>query len=84
MTNLSYSILDLQKFIYSSQKEIIEEAIGNIEDYAARYKTESNDIKLQYNFKEDVKMVEFTPFHIPFEIITDLKHFIKHLKGENN
>ncbi|NVK07490.1 MAG: hypothetical protein HWD89_00435 [Tenacibaculum sp.] len=77
IAELSSSILKIQKFIFTKQKEEIENAISNLETYAGKYKTKTNDIKVFNNLERNGNEVTFNAYHIPFEIITEFKKYIK-------
>lgn len=77
IVDLSSSILKIQKFIFSKQKEEIENAISNLVTFAGKYKTKTNDIKVFNNLKRNGNEVTFNAYHIPFEIITEFKRYIK-------
>lgn len=77
IVDLSKSILKFQKFIFLKQKEDIEYSISNLETFAGKYKTEFNEIKVFNNLKHNGNTIEFNAYHIPFEIITEFKKYIK-------
>nr|BFF37522.1 hypothetical protein BACT7_23840 [Tenacibaculum mesophilum] len=77
IAELSSSILKIQKFIFTKQKEEIENAISNLETYAGKYKTKTNDIKVFNNLERNGNEVTFNAYHIPFEIIFEFKKYIK-------
>lgn len=77
IVDLSTSILKIQKFIFTKQKEEIENAISNLETFAGKYKTKTNDIKVFNNLERNGNEVTFNAYHIPFEIITEFKRYIK-------
>jgi hypothetical protein len=77
IVDISLSILKIQKFVFTKQKDEIENAISNLETFAGKYKTETNDIKVFNNLKRNGDVIEFNAYHIPFEIITEFKRYIK-------
>lgn len=77
IVDLYSSILKIQKFIFSKQKEEIENAISNLETFAGKYKTKTNDINVFNNLLENGNEITFNAYHIPFEIITEFKKYIR-------
>jgi len=73
--DLSISILDIQRFIYSVQETEIEEVIDNIETFVGNHKTNKNDIKVFYSLKHDEKIAELGIYHVPFDKISDFKEY---------
>jgi hypothetical protein len=77
ITELSHHIMTIQKYIYNSQKEELEEAIENIECFIENKKTEKNQIKV-YNLTErNGKAVTMNVYDVPCEIISEFKSTTK-------
>lgn len=77
IVELSETIHKFQKHIFSIQMDEIQTAISNIEFFAGRYKSQTNEIKVFNNLKENGEVVEFNAYHIPFEIITEFNQYLK-------
>lgn len=75
IAQLSTSIMKLQKNIYILQRNEIEDAIENIEFFVGNKKNETNEIKVYFDFEQIGKKTSFKLFHIPMEIIKELKAF---------
>ena len=75
--DVSISIINIQKHVINIQKEQILNAISNLEERVGRYKTKSNDLKVIHNYQKIGKTLKFNAYHIPFEIIDELKNYIK-------
>lgn len=73
--DLSKSILNIQKYVYSVQKIEIEEVIENIETFVGDYKTKENDIKVFYNINNEEKTTKLGIYDIPFDKISDFKEY---------
>lgn len=77
IAQLSTSIMKLQRNIYNLQGNEIEDAIENIEFFVESKKTETNEIKVYFDFEQVGKEISFNVFHVPMEIIKELKAFNK-------
>lgn len=71
--DLSKSIKDIQRFIYSIQEEEIDSAISNIEFFVNGQKNERNEIKVCYDFERIGEEISLGIYNIPFSEIEDIK-----------
>ncbi|WP_298307578.1 hypothetical protein [Flavobacterium sp.] len=74
---LSHHIMTIQKYIYKSQKEELEEAIENIECFIENKKTEKNQIKVYTLTERDGETVTMNIYDVPCEIISEIKSTTK-------
>lgn len=79
---LSKSILNIQEFIYSVQKDEIENSIENIEMFVGTHKTKANEIKVFYDLNSQNDSAEFMVYDVPFEMIEDFKSYKKQINKE--
>lgn len=75
IAQLSGLIMKIQKNIYKIQKHEIDNAIENIEFFVGNKKTRTNEIKVYRDFERVGTKVSFKVFHVPMEIINELKLF---------
>lgn len=75
--DVSISIINIQEHVINIQKEQILKAISNLEEQVGKHKTESNTIKVMNSFKKTGKTLTFNAYHIPFEIMDELKNYMK-------
>ncbi|RYH74833.1 hypothetical protein EVU94_07395 [Flavobacteriaceae bacterium 144Ye] len=70
---ISHHIIELQKYIYSLQKEELTDSIENIEMFVGNHKTEQNQIKV-YTIDENAeKQINLNMYDIPFDILNEYK-----------
>ena len=74
---LSHHIMEFQKFVYRKQKDELTNSIENIELFTENKKTETNQIKVYYNYKKKGKKISFNVYDIPFEILVEYKKTYK-------
>lgn len=72
---LTNSINVIQKNIYLIQQAEIEEAIENIDFFVETKKTATNEIKVYHNYSKIENKISFEVFHVPMEIIEELKDY---------
>lgn len=77
INELSHHIQTIQKYIYTSQKEELEEAIENIEYFIENKKTERNQIKVYYLAERVEQSVTMNVYDVPCEIISEFKSVSK-------
>jgi hypothetical protein len=77
LKELSHHIMTIQKYIYESQKEELEEAIENIECFIENKKTEKNQIKVYTLTEREGKTVTINIYDVPCEIINEIKSTTK-------
>lgn len=77
INELSHHIMEFQKFIYQKQKDELTNSIENIELFTENNKTETNQIKVYYDYKKDGKKISFNVYDIPFEILNEYKKTYK-------
>jgi hypothetical protein len=73
INELSHYIIQIQKYIYRVQKDDITESLENIEYFVGNYKTETNQIKIYYNYQSVSNEVSFQVYDLPYDIIKDYK-----------
>lgn len=75
MNELSHHIMEFQKFVYRIQKDELTNSIENIELFTENKKTETNQIKVYYNYKEKGEKISFSVYDVPFEILIEYKNW---------
>nr|WP_294921767.1 hypothetical protein [uncultured Flavobacterium sp.] len=73
INELSFHIISIQKFIYFSERNELDEAIENIEMFVGSRKTKSNQIKA-YTYENTNGNSTMQIFDIPFEILEEFKN----------
>lgn len=71
--DLSKSILEIQKYIYSVQKSEIEHCIQKVESFAREFKTSTNEIVIYHVSQRINDDAELLVYEIPFQMIEDFK-----------
>lgn len=70
---LSFHIISIQKFIYFSERNELDEAIENIEMFVGSRKTKNNQIKV-YTYENTNDNSTMQIFDIPYEILEEFKN----------
>lgn len=70
--SLSKSILEIQKYIYTVQKDELTKCIENISPLLV-YKTKGNQIKVFYDLTQNEDIITFHTYDIPLDIIEELQ-----------
>ena len=73
INELSHYIMELQKNIYSFQKEELTNSIENIEMFVGNNKTKTNAIKVYHDIERKGKEVSFSVYDVPYDMLTEFK-----------
>lgn len=77
INELSHYIMELQKNIYSFQKEELTNSIENIEMFVGDNKTKTNSIKVYHDIKRKGRKVSFSVYDVPYDMLTEFKNTYK-------